>query len=558
VFGTDRAVWALPIALAVMAVLMLRQIGNPDLGYPDADRLMLDGVFILDFLRDLPLTRIYDYAINYYAQYPGLSIGYRPPFFPLVEALFNAVLGVNTWSSRLAVLAFALVGASAWFALVRRVFDTGTAFWATLLLGTTPFVVRWGWYTMGEIPVLSMAMLCGYVFYRYTETRHPAWLYTTALVYGTAAWTKQTAVFIAIWFLLYLLFRGQLPAQLRRRETWIASALVVLIIAPLAAITLWLGEMNIAQSVGNTGVLKHTGRSSWTNLSLHLNTLYHAHLSLPVLLLSVGGMLWAALRRDGRTLYFALLIVGTYGFFTYLAGKNPRYPIFWIPAFCLFAVLFMQYLGQHLERLALIRHGSRPIAVLLLLLVGYQIHLNYRYSPAYASGYDTAARHVLAHSQSPTVFFDGYNNGYFTYFMRALDPVRSMYVLRGDKLLTSTAIGGHRWLEVHAQTRDDIQRMFDDYGVEFVVVESKDWSGMEIHQQLRDYLRSGPFRLDARIPIETNRQPLRDRSLEIYRYQNYQPVTAEYLKLRLPVVGKTIQVPFRQRVEALSGEVSAP
>jgi len=108
-FKIDRKYWALLTVLTVMIVLMSRQIGNPHISFPDADRLMMDGVFILDFLRDLPLTRIYDYTVNYYAQYPGLSIGYRPPFFPFVEALFNGLFGVNTWSSRLAVLAFALV-----------------------------------------------------------------------------------------------------------------------------------------------------------------------------------------------------------------------------------------------------------------------------------------------------------------------------------------------------------------------------------------------------------------------------------------------------------------
>jgi hypothetical protein len=129
-----------------------------------------------------------------------------------------------------------------------------------------------------------------------------------------------------------------------------------------------------------------------------------------------------------------------------------------------------------------------------------------------------------------------------------------MYVLRGDKLLTSTAIAGRRWLKVHAESRDDIRGVLEEYGVEYVVVESKDWSGMEIHRQLRDYLRTGPFQLAGRIPIETNREPLRDRSLEIYRYRDYQPITAEYLELRLPVVGKTIRVPFRPQIEALTDE----
>ena len=44
--------------LSVTAVLLLRQIGDSSLGYPDADRILMDGVFIRDFLSDMPISRI--------------------------------------------------------------------------------------------------------------------------------------------------------------------------------------------------------------------------------------------------------------------------------------------------------------------------------------------------------------------------------------------------------------------------------------------------------------------------------------------------------------------
>ena len=48
-----------------------------------------DGVFILDFLRALPVDGAYEFAARYYAQYPAISVGYRPPGFPLVGSRFN-------------------------------------------------------------------------------------------------------------------------------------------------------------------------------------------------------------------------------------------------------------------------------------------------------------------------------------------------------------------------------------------------------------------------------------------------------------------------------------
>jgi len=208
------AIWkerlSLFFVLVVMSILLLRGIGNPNHIYPDADRQLMDGVFILDFMREMPVSEIYEFTVDYYAQYPALSIGYRPPFFPFVEALFNAAFGINIWSSRLALLAFTIVGVTAWFKLVQRIFGTNIAFWASLLLVTTPFLAQWGWYTMGELPVLSMALLTAYVFYRYTENQRPGYLYAAAILFSLTVWTKQTGVFLALWFLLYLGVKRQL------------------------------------------------------------------------------------------------------------------------------------------------------------------------------------------------------------------------------------------------------------------------------------------------------------------------------------------------------------
>lgn len=540
----DKARLALPFILLIMSVILLRQIGNPHLGYPDADRLLMDGVFILDFLKEMPLTRIYDYTINYYAQYPALSIGYRPPFFPFIEALFNGVFGINTWSSRLALLAFAIVGVTAWFKLVQRIFDTNTAFWTTLLLVTTPFVAKWGWYTMGELPLLSMAMITGYVFYVYTETERPLYLYAAAILLGLTVWTKQTALFLVFWFFLYSLMAGKLIIYFKRREVWIASAILAVIVIPLAVITLWLGKTNMAQSVGTADFEFKTASSrlSWDNLKILFITLYRYHLTLPVLIISLIGLGWAVVKRDRRSLYFILLIVSTYAFFSYIVNKNERYPIFWIPAFTVLAALPVYYLRH-------VRNARMAVMFILTGVVVYQIYLIYTRLPNYATGYDTAAAYILQNSRSPTVFFDGYNNGYFTYFMRALDPERSMYVLRADKLLSSSAIGYlGKHTQVHAASRQDIRKIFDQYGVHYVIVETKDWSNLDIHKELREFLKEEPFRLAKRIEVQSNREPLENQELLIYEYlDSTKNIMADYIEMRLPVVGQTIRVPMRKQ-----------
>ncbi|MCF6158968.1 MAG: glycosyltransferase family 39 protein [wastewater metagenome] len=517
----------------LMSILLLRGVHNPTIsGFADAERHLMDGVFILDFLREMPIDNIYNFTAEYYAKYPAISIGYHPPFFPFIEALCNALFGINIWSSRLAIVLFAIVGIVAWFKLVQRMFNTQTAFWYSVLLVTTPYVVQWGWYTMAEIPALSMTMLTAYIFYRYTETEKPVFLYATAIAFSLTVWTKQTTIFIIPWFILYLIVRRQFINVIKRKETWISGVLTAILIAPLAIITFWLGNQNIDQSIGHAEYSK----LSWENLRIYLSILVKFHISWPLIVLCCGGFGWALWRRDKRSLYFVLLIICVYVFFTFLNVKTKRYTIFWIPAFCLFAALPVLYLQRY-----------KPYYIVGILVltatVIYQIISVYTTPLFYITGYDEAVQYVLQKNQMPVVFFDGRHKNYFIYLMRSLNDKKPMYILRGDKLLTSSSITPGHWLKVHAHSREDIEKIFDEYGIVYIVVEREDWTGIKIHQELRSFLDSGPFKLVKEIPVKTNRwQP---QTLKIYEYVNAKPGSAHTLKLRLPSVGQTLNVPIR-------------
>jgi Dolichyl-phosphate-mannose-protein mannosyltransferase len=530
---------SLAFILLLTSILMLRGINNPNLHYPDADRIRMDGVFVLDFLKALPLTRIYQFTVQYYAQYPAINIGYHPPFFALIEALFNAVGGISVWSSRLALLPFMLVGLTAWFALVRRVFDTTTAFWTTLLFATTPFVVQWGWYTMSDLPLLFLTMLLGYLFFRSTESPKPVYLYASALVLVSAIWTKQTAIFVILWFSLYLVLRRKLFSYLASWHLWLSLLLVGIALIPIALMTAWLGDFNLAQSIGSNSRADLLERLDWDNLVLYPWFLWKDQVTGPFLAVSAIGLGLALRKRDARPLYFGVLIATTYAFFTYVLAKEARYTMAWIPAFAVFAALPLWYLKQ-------VPAWRRAYMLVLAGIVAYQVVEIYRIEPSYATGSIEAARYVVDHHAANMVFFDGSNNGNFTYYIRALDRDRSISVLRGDKLLSSSALEKRMRLEVHAHSRQDIADILDKYGVADVVVEGTETSNVEIHHELRRFLDSGPFQLVKTIPIDSNIPGLQGNTLKVYRYLAAKPQTADRLELRVPLVGATINVPLRR------------
>jgi len=122
--------------------------------------------------------------------------------------------------------------------------------------------------------------------------------------------------------------------------------------------------------------------------------------------------------------------------------------------------------------------------------------------------------------------------------------MRSVIVLRGTKLLSSFSVHPGNWQMIHAHSHEDIEDILDKYGTTHIVVESKARTGIAIHQELRGFLESGPFRLVKEISVKSNHSKMRGQTLKIYEYLTPKPMTAEYLELRLPIVGQTLRVPM--------------
>jgi 4-amino-4-deoxy-L-arabinose transferase-like glycosyltransferase len=590
----SSAALALAILAALTALIVLRQVGNNALAYPDADRLLLDGVFMLDFMREMPVwppRRIYDFTVNYYAQYPGLSIGYKPIFFPTVEAAFNGIFGISPATSRLALLLFAFVAVAAFFDLVRERFGVATAFWASAVFITAPSIAKWGWYTMTELPTLAMVLLSGWLMQRYLRSGKHAYLYATAVAFGLACWTKQVAIFAVIWFLLAAVASGRLLLMLRQTQTYVAGGLALVLLVPLLVVTLWLGDLNIQQSLGRIPLLSSlvptqetlkappamssvedegtAGSVSEPSVSspaaaprtapprwrLPFDELARNGLPPWTLALAGVGLLLAIVLRERRVGYFLWLAIAVYVFFGLMLGvSRDREYIYWIPVFALFAVLPFTYLA------ARVGNGRQQYVIsgLLALLVVSHVALVYSREPVFSHGYDVAAGFVVSQSESPTVLVDAYNNGYFTYFVRQYDEDRNVFVLRADKLLSSSGMyGGDRALDAqqHMESEDELAALIDRFGVQFIVVESKSPLNLPIHDLLRTYLRSDErFRLAATIPIRTNREPLQDQSLLVYENMRVVEPEGGMLELPVPIVGKTIRVQFKRNAAGAAVE----
>ncbi len=557
--GKHKIFYVLVVIFCFYVLLSFPHLINNNFWAPDADRIAMDGIFLLDFIKDMPgsLLRIYTYTTEYYAQYPALSIGYRPVFFPLIEAFFYALFGLSHLSARMAVFFFLFAGMFFWFRLGRETHNTALALLSLLLWRTNPRVYEYSQQTMLEIPTLAMCIIGVYYLYKYEimpSVRHGVIL---GLVVGFTLWTNQKSGFILPLLCLYPIVKKH-QKLLFARNTWIVAVIILTFLIPLACITLWLGDENLEQSLGiqtNSELAPViTANFNWFSKWFfklepfkNISYIYYYHFSAPVLALILVGMFFSLIRKDSRCLIFVTGIVCVYLFFTIIRAKIPRYPMYWIPFFCVFAAIGLQTLNCSLKKLFKTRNTYITYAIYSLPII-LQLCSLPNVFVGYAAGYEEAAQYVLQRTVSPVIFFEGYANGQFIFFARVHDPERQFVILRGDKLISSSSLYYKHKLQIHLQSKEEIHQAFSDLSVQFVVVESVDKSGIDIYTELRDLLRDpARFTLHNVIHVESNINSLKGQDLLVYESLGYKELTHDQiLHLRLPLVGKTIDVKLKK------------
>jgi hypothetical protein len=526
----EQPLW-LFLLLSAVALLFATAPQSGDFWWSDAPRHALNGVFLLDMFRNLPLSDPAGFAKSYYAQYPALSILFYPPLFPLAEAPVYGLFGVSHFSAQLTVALHEAALALGVFLLARRCFSPARSFAAALLFIGLHEVAYWGRQVMLEIPVYAWLVWAALMYLRYLDTRRPRFLYGLALLALGALYTKQTAAFLvaALGGLLVFETGGRI---LRDRRSLVTALLSVLALIPLAVMTLKFGQTNVGASAGETG--GELSRLSWANWTYYLEKL-PGQLGWPVLALA---LLYPLGRRfgPGRPLppaeerLLAVWLGCGYLFFSLIALKEPRHSMLILLPVVLFAVASAAcWLPSRLA----------TAAVLALAAAQYAFTVAVDRPPT-IRGYDKAAEFVAdaapAHS---LILFSGYRDGSFVFNMRARDGRDDLGVLRSDKLLLRVKVKRELGVEQRGLTRDQLAAALNRYGVSYVVNEPDFWNDLEAMQVLQEVLHTPQFAKVGEIPV-TGNIPHRDRVLEIYRNLQYDPAANERPPLELLIIDQVI------------------
>jgi len=528
---SSRRRWLLLfISLVLVAAVLLRGIGKGEFSENVDETVHAStGLYVASFLHDLPLRHPVEYTYRYYAQYPSLGIVMYPPAFYLAEGIAFSIFGPSVVTARLTILCFALLGLTFWLKLVDELEDEYTAALSTVLLAFLPSVLNYEKVVMLDVPLLASCIAASYFWIVYLRRGLSRHLYWFAAFFSLAFLTKHHAIYLLLWCPLVLILQRKWDRLLNWKFV-AAASLSFVVVAPVYILQI-LSFKSLTLNAQGTSMNATMGWAYyWTKLPELVGWGALATAILGILIAFFRG------KREGTTVMLAW-IASCYIVFSLFRHKDPRYILYWVPAFAYFAV------APFTRKWAVPWVRAVGIGAVVALVAFYGVHA-WRFHRFYVSGYAQLAQQ-LTQREGGCVLVDMDLPGNFTFFMRAYDPARRFVILR--KALHETRTMREWGVTEFAHSPSEVAQIMKDDSVRYVVVEKNMPSLLPSQRALREFIdQSGQYKLLQTVNIESNMSHWQDRSLVLY--ESDVPVAPAHgvLHIKMSNLQHDIEVPFEE------------
>jgi membrane protein implicated in regulation of membrane protease activity len=508
------------ILLALTALVVPRGISKGEFFYhTDEMSHAMNGVFVRDFLADLPVQHPVRYAYEYYAKYPAVALPHWPPLFYAFEGILFLFFGLSPWVSRLTVLGFAMLAVYFWYRTVERVSPPYQAFVSGVVLVCVPYILRYERLTMLEIPALAVCLGAIYFWLKFLDTDRRQYMWTLAAFSVAGFLMSQAAVFLVFFIFIHLIVERRFRL-LKRWDVWLALLISAGIVLPWYLLT-----QRTERALGTvaTRVIGHnlryfTESRNYTYYPVHL----YEQLGPVVLSFACIGLVLALLKPSRANRLMLVWAFAGYICFTLVSEKDPRHTIVWIPPLVYLGLMALETLSIR-RRWAIITSSAAALFFLVNAI---------RTDRPLVSGPGDAAQYVLSLPESEIVYYQGFLSGDFIFFVRKLDPEKRHMVAR-EKQVVVGHLGAEPRQVLHSA--EEVLNFFQTWGIRYAIVEDRDpYFGFAPVRQL---LNSGQFELVRTFPILTNQEDVPVHEIRIFRYRGElrrtnQPVTIPMMTIR--------------------------
>lgn len=477
-----------------------------DFWWFDASRHAMNSVFVHDLFAQGGWKDPIRFAKAYYDQYPGINIGFYPPFLYLVTAPLLAVFGVSHAVCQAVVSAFAALCAMAGYAWTRPALGRLGACAVGAMVVMVPEMALWGRQVQLDVPAVALLLWGVWALMQWVERAQDRWLWLAALLLGCAMLTRVQTVFVWPLWLAVVTLHPVARAQ-RWRLRIGATALYGLLSLPSVASALYFAKV-MGSLAGQMPDMPD--RWTWANWGWYaarmpdqLGVVGTAVLVLGLLLLIGAGARSALQRlappRTGRlTLWMALsTALLAWLFFSLVSNKEPRFSLPVLP-FALLAAL-----------LAIARQptlvGARVLVLLLATGMAAEAWITQRWTevPRVSGHRDAALLAAQLATPRSRVMISAHRDGNFIFALRSGGQRPDLAVRRADKLLVDMTIMRQLGIQDRGLNEDDIRRLLDRERVSVVVAQTGYLDDQPSMQALDRMLDSRCcFELRQTLPIE--------------------------------------------------------
>ncbi len=507
------------LGLCVGLAYWLSSPVDGDFWWFDASRHAMNSVFVHDFFAQGGWKDPIRYAKAYYDQYPGINIGFYPPFLYLVTAPLLAVFGVCHAVCQAVVSTFASLCAMAGYAWTRPLLGRAAACACGAMLVLVPEMALWGRQVQLDVPAVALLLWGGWALTRWLETPSSRWLWLAALLLGCAMLTRvQTVLAWPLWLAVVALHpvaRAQ-PWRLRLG----ATALYGLLSLPSIAAALYFAKV-MGSLAGRMPDMPALG--SWANWGWYAARMpaQLGDAGMAVLLLGLVALI-ACVRvhgvraLGGRTGMALAMGMSAWLFFSVVSNKEPRFALPVLPFAMLAALLAVGSWGaawqQRRAHGATAATSAAAVAAILLLLLALlaEAWTARRWTDVpRVTGHREAA--LLAAKLAPPntrVMISAHRDGNFIFSLRTMGQRPDLAVRRADKLLVDMTIMRQLGIQDRGLNDADIRALLDREQVSVVVAQVGYLGDQPSMQALHRLLQSGCcFELRQTVPIEGQHRP---------------------------------------------------
>lgn len=514
-------------AVLIVATLMLFAAAptGGDFSWSDSPRHALNGAFVKDFAAALPWRDPAGWAVDYYLQYPALSILFYPPLFYGVEAIVYALFGVSHPAAQAAVLLFVpILGAGA-YGLSRFILPRWSALGVALLVIGAPETAFWARQIMLDVPCYACVVAGAYFVCRHLTQERRGDLYLAVLLVLAAVYIKLNAVFIAP-VLAATVIAAKGRALARDRDAIRAAALGAVGLIPALWLTWRFGAVNIESVAGKQDTLPLSSLLAWLYYGRHIPSSF----GYVGALLGAAGLVLLLAGRTGLTRWFTWLLVGWFVLFYVLLSaigvREPRHGLIMLFPLAVCAALSLhRILPERWAQASMLALGAATFGLSLV-----------AYPPPVIEGYGAVVDFVAAHApKDAIVLFSGYRDGNFIFDLRTHEERRDIVTLRADKLLLKVAVERSRGVAEQNFDQAAIARLVREFGVDLIVFQPGFWEDLREMGRLDAVVHSADFERVASFDI-TGTVPHSDRRIEIYRPTYPVVRTRRDLQLDMPII----------------------